>query len=128
MVADPKKILVIDDEEILTKTFARLLEKQGYEVLVASRGEDALAMMEEESFDLILCDVRMPGQNGVTTVKSMADRCRQRGQKIIPVIFLTGYADENLELEARKLNPVAYIHKPFDALKLLEAIKGQLGT
>jgi len=49
----------------LTITFVKLLEKAGYSVLVASRGEDAVIMAEEDAFDLILCDIRMPGQNGV---------------------------------------------------------------
>jgi len=115
-----KKILVIDDEEILTITFVKLLETAGYSVLVASRGEDAVVMAEEDDFDLILCDIRMPGQNGVETIRQIKDL---QGRKKIPVIFITGYADEILEKEASRLEPVAYIYKPFDAFKLLELIK-----
>jgi len=116
----PPKILVIDDEEILTITFVKLLEKAGYSVLVASRGEDAVIMAEEDAFDLILCDIRMPGQNGVATIQQIKNL---RGKKEIPVIFITGYADEVLEKEASRLEPVAYLYKPFDAFKLLDLIK-----
>lgn len=119
-------ILVIDDEEILTKSFARMLEKQGYDVYVASQSEDALAMAEEINFDLILCDIRMPGKNGVETVKQMMETRNAQGKKKIPIIFLTGYADENLEAQARSLNPAAYIFKPFDVGVLLNLIKSQL--
>ena len=116
----PKKILVIDDEEILTITFVKLLEKAGYSVLVASRGEDAVIMAEEDNFDLIICDIRMPGQDGVSTMRQIKEL---RGKKETPVIFITGYADETLEKEANRLDPVAYIYKPFDAFKLLDIIK-----
>lgn len=121
-----KKILVIDDEEILTKTFARLLERENYEVLVASRPEDALVMAEEEDFDLILCDIRMPGKNGVETVREIRSLQEGRGKPPTPVVFLTGFADPTLEAQAQRLNPVAYIFKPFDTVKLLELIDSAL--
>jgi len=97
------------NEEILTITFVKLLEKAGYSVLVASRGEDAVIMAEEDAFDLILCDIRMPGQNGVATIQQIKNL---RGKKEIPVIFITGYADEVLEKEASRLEPVAYLYNP----------------
>lgn len=115
-----KKILVIDDEEILTATFVKLLETAGYFVLVASRGEDAVVMVEEDNFDLVICDIRMPGQDGVRTIQKIK---KLQGKTDMPVIFITGYADEALEKEANRLNPVAYIYKPFDAFKLLDLIK-----
>jgi len=114
-----KKILVIDDEELLVKTFARLLEKVNYDVRVASRPEDAIAMAEKEDFDLVLCDIRMPGKNGVETIREMQAARERKGRKSTPVIFLTGFADPKLEREAQALSPVAYIYKPFDTEKLL---------
>ena len=118
-----KKILVIDDEELLTRTFARLLEKKNYDVMVASRPEDALVMAEEETFDLILCDIRMPGRNGVETIREIQLLQSKENKSPVPVIFLTGFSDSKLEQEAKTLNPVAYIFKPFDTLKLLELIE-----
>lgn len=122
-----KRILVIDDEELLTKTFARLLETHGYEVLVASNSEDAMAMAQEEAFDFILSDVRMPGLNGVETVKKIYEHRKKKGEDGIPVIFITGYADPAIEKEARSLNPIAYIFKPFNVNELLNLIKKGLG-
>lgn len=119
-----KKILVIDDEELLTKTFSRLLEKNGCEVLVARNGQDALAMCEEEDFDLIICDIRMPGKDGVQTIKTIKDLMVSRGKKESPVIFVTGYADEQIEMEAKKLKPLAYLFKPFDAQELVRIVQG----
>ena len=121
-----KKILVIDDEEILIKTFSRLLDKLNYEVLVASRPEDALAMAEEEDFDLILCDIRMPGKNGVETMREIHSILEKRGKEKVPVIFLTGFADKKVEEDAQTLNPVAYVFKPFDTPQLLQTIEATL--
>lgn len=123
-----KKILLIDDEELITRTLANALEREGYEVLVAKSGLDARAMAEEEDFDLILSDIRMPGLNGVETVKRVLDVMNQRGAPRIPAIFITGYADEAMEKAAQTLQPRAYIYKPFDYHHLMnqvrEALKG----
>jgi len=120
------KILVIDDEEILTKTFARLLAKKNYEVCVANRSEEALGMCKKEDFDLVLCDIRMPGKNGVETILEMQSLRRENKKTPLPVIFLTGFADTKVEEQARTLKPVAYIFKPFDTSQLLEMIESTL--
>ena len=121
-----KRILVIDDEELLVKTFARLLERIRYEVSVASRPDDAITMAQKENFDLVLCDMRMPGKNGVETIREMRTVQKSQGKPEVPVIFLTGFADPKLEREAQILNPVAYLYKPFDTSKLLEVIDSAL--
>ncbi len=121
-----KKILVIDDEELLVKTFARLLEKINYEVAVASRPDDAIAMAQKEEFDLVLCDIRMPGKNGVETIREMRAVQKRKGNRTVPVIFLTGFADLKLEREAQILQPAAYLYKPFDTMRLLNAIESAL--
>lgn len=117
-----KKILVIDDEELLTRTFSRLLEIKNYDVLVASRPEDAIVFAEEEDFDLILSDIRMPGKSGVDTVLEIYRTREKLGKSRPPVIFLTGFADPKVEREAQALEPAAYVFKPFDMTKLLDLI------
>lgn len=121
-----KRILVIDDEELLVKTFTRLLEKINYDVSVASRPDDAITMAQKEDFDLVLCDIRMPGKNGVETIREMREVQKEKGKFTAPVIFLTGFADPKLEQEAEALNPAAYLYKPFDTARLLEAIESAL--
>ena len=120
-----KKILVIDDEEILTQTFTRLLEKVGYEVYAARNGQDAIAMAEEENFNLIVCDMRMPGTNGVETIKVI--RASSEGNSNIPVIFVTGFADEAMMVQAEQIKPMAYFYKPFDSSEILKLIKESVG-
>ena len=83
-------------------------------------------MAEEEDFDLILCDIRMPGKNGVETVREIRAVQRASGKPESPVIFLTGFADPRLESDAQVLNPAAYIYKPFDTTKLIELIQSTL--
>lgn len=123
----PKKILVIDDEEIIIKSLSRLLEKNGYEVFVAKNGQDAIIMAEEEDFDLILADIRMPGMNGVEVVKNIYKKITEKGQRKIPAIFITGYADEAIEKKVKTLTPAAYIYKPFDITDILDKIKKAIG-
>ncbi len=118
-----RKILVIDDEELLVKTFARLLTKINYDVSVAVRPTDAIQMAQNEDFDLVLCDIRMPEKNGVQTIQEIRSCQKTKGKKESPVIFLTGFADPRLESEAQTLRPVAYLYKPFDTSKLLDAIE-----
>ena len=118
-----KKILIIDDEELIIKSFTKLLEKNGYNVFVAKKGEDALVISEEEDFDLIIVDIKMPGINGVETVKSLYEL---KGKKT-PTIFISGYAEDELQKQAEALNPVAYINKPFDISELMNKIKEVIG-
>lgn len=118
-----KRILVIDDEELIIRSLTKLLEKNGFEVFVAKSGQDALVMVEEERFNLIISDMRMPGVNGVEAVKSIYEALEKEGAAKPPVIFISGYADKKCEEEAESLNPVAYIYKPFDISDLVEKVK-----
>ena len=117
------KILIIDDEDIVLISVQRLLARRGYAVTVSPSGSNAIEATEGNIFDLIISDVRMPGLNGVETVKQIKKLQAKLGQPNPQVIFLTGYADVDLEQEAKKLNPIGYILKPFDAEDLLRIIE-----
>jgi CheY-like chemotaxis protein len=118
-----KKILVIDDEELIIKSLRKLLEKNGFTVFVAKNGQDAIIMAEEENFDLIIADIRMPGINGVDTVQSIFENLENRKVSKIPTIFITGYADKDIKQRATALKPIAYIYKPFDISELVDKVK-----
>lgn len=118
-----KNILVIDDEELIVRSLKKLLEKNGFVVFIAKNGQDALIMVEEENFDLIVADIRMPGLNGVETIQSINGYLENNKRGKIPTIFITGYADEGIKKEAKALNPIAYIYKPFDIPDLVDKIK-----
>lgn len=123
-----KKILVVDDEELLTKTFCVLLKKKlGHEIFVAKRGQDALVMAEEEDFDLVICDIRMPGIDGVETVKKLREVFLKRKIKCPPEVMITGYADPEKEKEVADLRPAVFIPKPFENMELIGRINRLLG-
>ena len=117
-----KKILVIDDEELIVKSLSKLLERSGFEVFIIKRGEDAIAIVEEEDVDLIVSDIRMPGMNGIELVKNILSVFEQKKSPKPAIIFITGYADKESEEKAKNLNPVAYIYKPFDIKTLVDKI------
>ncbi len=118
-----KKILVIDDEEILTRTFVKLLEKSGYDAFFVKTGDDAIEIFKEVDFDLIICDMRMPGMNGCETLKGIRSMLKEQNKKYPPEIVVTGYADEDLERQVKELHPAVYMHKPFDINELLNHVK-----
>jgi CheY-like chemotaxis protein len=122
-----KKILIIDDEELIIKSLKKLLEKNNFEAFVAKRSQDALVMVEEENFDLIIVDIRMPGMNGVEITKSIYKILEKKKKRKLPTIFITGYVDKEIEEEAKALNPVAYIYKPFNIPELVNRVKEVLG-
>lgn len=119
----PKKILVIDDEELIVKSLTKLLEKNGFEVYGTKSSRDALVMAEEVDFDLIISDIRMPGLNGVEALGQIYRAKLKKKQRKIPVIFITGYSDGAVEAKAKMLMPSAYIYKPFDISELVGKVK-----
>lgn len=122
-----KRILILDDEELIIRTLARVLEKSRFEVTVVKSGEDALAVLQEEEMDLVISDIRMPGVNGLEAMRRMSRARQESGRRKVPIIFITGYADPDLENQAKALDPVAYIYKPFDLDDLMTEIKKALG-
>jgi len=117
------KILVIDDEELITRTFSRFLEQKGFDVFTAKRNEDALAFIEEDDFDVIVTDIRMPGQNGFQAIQQIEKILDEQGRKKPSVIYITGFADKSVEAEIKKSDHVDFLYKPFESEKLLDAIK-----
>jgi len=112
------KILIVDDEKIITMTLKKLLEKEGYEVTIANSGFEAVNYAKRDDFQLIIADIRMPGIDGIETIKKIFDN-----KKKSPVIFITGYADEDALKRAEELGYTSYIYKPFDLKVFLQKIK-----
>lgn len=122
-----KKILIIDDEELIIKSLKKLLEKNGFYVFIAKNGQDALVITEDEQFDLIIADIRMPGMNGVEAVNSIYEGLKTKDSNKIPTIFITGFADEEMHQKAKELMPIAYIYKPFDIADFVDRVKKAIG-
>lgn len=123
----PKSILLIDDEELITKSLSILLKSQGYEVTVARSGKSALEEVQKCDFDLIICDVRMPDMDGVETIENIRKSLIQLGKEQPPEVLITGYADMEKHEKAMELKVADYLYKPFDNEEFLRTVKKALG-
>lgn len=119
-----QRILIIDDDDLVLKTLAIVVKRNGYEVLTATGYDEALKIISTEKLDLILSDIRMPGRNGVETIRSLQMTVKESGCDELPIIFITGYAEMSDELQANFLGEVLY--KPVDIEKLLTTIRDYL--
>ena len=111
-------ILLVDDDDQLRSSFKQLLEQEGHEVRAAASGEAAVALVDEAMPDAVIMDVRMPGLDGLATLRLLRERDRR-----LPVIIMTAYSTTDSAIEATKLGAFDYILKPFeipDVLALLD--------
>ena len=103
------KLLVVDDEKNLRLVVQKEMARQGHEVECAGDGEAAWAMLEEQDFDVLLCDINMPRLDGLGLLR----RTRERSQNPPEVIMLTGQATVESAIEAMKLGAYDYLTKPY---------------
>lgn len=122
-----KRILLIDDEELVIKSVERLLAKEGYKVIVCRNGSEAIETVKKEEIDLIVCDIRMPNLSGVETIKKIREIRKQNNKEKIPEILITGYADPETNNDAEKLEVADYLYKPFDLTAFLKSVKKNIG-
>lgn len=111
-------ILIVDDDHHLRQGFERLLAEEGYDVRVASSGEQALALVRERLPDCVIMDVRMPGMDGLETLQTM-----RSVEERLPVIIMTAFSTTETAIEATKLGAFDYILKPFDIPDVLSLIE-----
>lgn len=121
-----QRILVIDDEQLITSTLKGVLKRSGFETVITNSGNEAVSLVETDSFDLIISDIRMPEMDGIRTLHEIKKRLARTG-KTCPVIFITGFADEKLEMEAKEIGFGDYIYKPFDLKTFIDRINRVLG-
>ena len=122
-----KKILIIDDEELITKSLLKLLKGEGYVVSVARNGEEAIERVREMDFDLIISDVRMPEMDGIETIKQIRALLERLGKVLPPEVLITGYADADKYDEGMELEVADYLYKPFDNVEFLQVVKKVTG-
>jgi two-component system response regulator HydG len=114
-------ILIVDDDRDLAESLADVLEARGYAVELAGSGEEGVARFQQQDFDLVFTDVKLPGMNGVESFFAF--------RKIKPdakVVMMTGFSVEQLLAQAIENGALAVLHKPFaipEILAVLERIK-----
>ncbi|MDD4909612.1 MAG: response regulator [Candidatus Omnitrophica bacterium] len=120
-----RAILVIDDDRMVTHALSNLLSREGYSATTSNDGYSAMEeVIRDANFDLIVCDLRMPGINGIETVRRIKEYLKSKNKPDVPVIFITGYADSDLHIKAKDLGKV--ILKPFENKDLIESIREYL--
>lgn len=104
-----KKILVADDEQNMCRVLKLVLEKDGYRVITAARGEEALDILKQEDVDLIISDLMMPGISGLDLLKGINAMGKQ-----VPFLIVSAYGTIQAAVEAIKLGAADFITKPFN--------------
>lgn len=115
------RVLVIDDEAIVRVSCERVLTPEGYDVVVTSRGDEAIELLERESFDIVLTDLKMPDMDGLEVLRTIKQRWPD-----IQVIIITGYGTISTAVQAIKLGAYEYIEKPFTPEDILKVVREAL--
>ena len=123
-----KKILVIDDDKLVLGTLKRLLKTEGYNVATGQSGDEALERIRQSNFDLIISDIRMPGIDGLETLKEIRAYLSKEGRERIPELVITGYDNDDNRKRATESKVAGYITKPFDLKELLTNIESNISA
>jgi two-component system, NtrC family, sensor kinase len=111
------RVLLVDDEKAFREILAKRLSRRGIQVLEASRGEEALQLLEDKPADIIILDVKMPGISGIETLRQIKTR-----YPTIEVIMLTGHASTLDGVEGIKAGAFDYLSKPIEIEQLIQKI------
>ena len=114
------RILIVDDEKSVRETLREMLEYEGYEVVEADSGLQALDLFSQQSFDVVLCDIKMPGMDGMELLEKILQSYD------IPVIMISGHGTIDTAVDAIKKGAFDFIIKPFDLNRLLISIRNAL--
>lgn len=116
------RILVVDDDAPVRRALGRLFKSAGYEVQVFASAEEYLAHAPTERPACLVLDMRMPGMGGLTLQRAIAGTARG-----LPIVFVTGHADEDARTQALAAGAIAVLQKPLDEEVLLAAVNTALG-
>ena len=114
----PQKVLIVDDEKDFLDIIAERMLARGMDVSTATSAEDALNMVEEESFDVVILDFMMPALDGFKALKLMKAK-----RPDVQIIVMTGNVPEEKRMEAKALGALDVIEKPPDLKDLIQIIK-----
>ncbi|PIU44757.1 MAG: hypothetical protein COS95_07315 [Ignavibacteriales bacterium CG07_land_8_20_14_0_80_59_12] len=115
---DQHRILVADDEETIRAILKDELEEEGYAITTAVDGEDAIRLLRQDKFDLVLADIKMPRADGFDVLRTV-----KAEQPSVRVIMLTGFADLKNAIESKRLGADDFVSKPYDIVDLVTTIE-----
>ncbi len=113
------KILLVDDEVVFTTNMGKLLTNRGYTVMAANSGDAAIQALEKENYDVVVLDLKMPGMDGLATLKEI-----KKLGLFTETLILTGHGSIDTALEAIKLGAYDYLTKPCEIDDLVGKIEG----
>ena len=102
-----RKVLVVDDDPVIAKSFDRVLSGKGYAVITARDGSEALQKLRDEKYDVVFTDIKMPGMSGI----EVAEKIRAT-QPWLPVVIVTGYGTDENEARAEAAGVSGFLRKP----------------
>ena len=117
---DRIKLLIVDDELVVQQSCVAIFNEKSncYDITTVSSGEEALQILEEKSFDIILTDIKMPGLPGLELLSTISNKYPGTA-----IIVITGYATVKTAVEAMKLGAVDFIPKPFTPDEIYNAVE-----
>ena len=119
-----KRVLIVDDEEVIRKFLKIHLAKLGYEVTEAADGEQAIEQLGKDDFDLLICDIMMPKKDGWEVIKEAKLNPKTKN---LPVIVLTAKNEDSDMFKGYDLGANYYMTKPFTKAQLLYGLKLMFG-
>ena len=122
-MAVTRQLLVVDDDPSLLLAVSETLRAEGYEVVTARRGSEAMVRVAESLPDLIISDIRMPGMDGYALARNLRSAPRTR---LVPIVFLTAKDDLADRITGFRTGVDAYITKPFESEELIAIVKNIL--
>jgi CheY-like chemotaxis protein len=116
-----RKVLVVDDDPVVGKSFDRVLSGKGYAVIHAHDGEEALSKLRDEKYDVVFTDIKMPGMNGLEVAEKV-----KASQPWLPVVIITGYGTEANEAQAKAAGVKSFLHKPLSPEMIEDSARAAL--
>jgi len=116
------KILLVDDEIVFTTNMSKLLNSRGYDATAVNSGNNAIEALKNENFDVIVLDLKMPGMDGIATLKEI-----RKLDLFAETLILTGHGSIDTALDAIKLGAYDYLTKPCEIDELVVKIEGAWG-
>lgn len=121
MIKIPTRVLIVDDEKDFVEMFSLRLEARGEKVSTAFSGREALEVLKSRPIDVVILDIRMPGMDGIDTLKQI-----KAVYPLVEVILLTGHGSTETAVEGLKLGAFDYLMKPADLEEITVKLKNAL--
>src|ERR1700722_9873203 len=116
------RVLILDDEKNVRDCIKQQLQSRGYDAAVAATSSEALIILESAPFDLVVCDLRMPGSCGIEFLRAASAHHPETG-----VVLMSGTHDLQLAVEAMRLGALDYLSKPFTADEIANTLTAAFG-